>query len=99
MITYAKISVTAKLAAYMRRFSDIPFAEDVAEVLQAREAFDNDAQLDAFLARLGLRGHVVSQLDTVAEIVSIGALQLPRESLERSRSALNLWILSPVNAL
>ncbi len=62
-------------------------------------AFDNDAQLDAFLARLGLRGHVVSQLDTAAEIISIGALQLPRESLERSRSALNLWILSPVNAL
>jgi len=39
-MTYAKIGVTAKLAAYMRRFSDIPFAEDVAQALQAREAFD-----------------------------------------------------------
>ena len=52
MTTYAKISVTAKLAAYMRRFSDIPFAEDVAEVLQAREASSRYPQRQGFMAAI-----------------------------------------------
>jgi O-methyltransferase involved in polyketide biosynthesis len=38
--SFEKISLTAKLAAYMRQFSDIPFAKDVAERLRAREAFE-----------------------------------------------------------
>jgi O-methyltransferase involved in polyketide biosynthesis len=37
---FAKISLTAKLAAYMRQFSDVPFAADVAHLLRAEEAFD-----------------------------------------------------------
>ncbi len=37
---FAKISPTAKLAAYMRQFSDIPFAAEIAELVQAREAFE-----------------------------------------------------------
>jgi hypothetical protein len=39
-IAFAKISLTARLAAWMRQFSDIPFAGDVALELRAREAFD-----------------------------------------------------------
>jgi O-methyltransferase involved in polyketide biosynthesis len=39
-IDYEKISVTAQLAAYMRQFSDIPFASDVAELLHSREVFE-----------------------------------------------------------
>jgi O-methyltransferase involved in polyketide biosynthesis len=39
-IDYEKISLTAQLAAYMRQFSDIPFASDVAELLHAREVFE-----------------------------------------------------------
>ena len=35
-----KISLTAQLAAYMRQFSDIPFAGDVAELLHSREVFE-----------------------------------------------------------
>ena len=34
------ISVTAKLAAYYRQFSDIPFATEVAKRIGADEAFD-----------------------------------------------------------
>ena len=39
-LDFEKISVTAKLTAYMRQFTDIPFASDVAELVHAREAFD-----------------------------------------------------------
>ncbi len=38
---YAKISLTAKLTAYMRQFTGVPFADDVAELVHAREAFDH----------------------------------------------------------
>src|SRR6476646_5666297 len=34
------ISVTAKIAAYYRQFSDIPFAEEVAKRIGAEAAFD-----------------------------------------------------------
>ena len=37
---FAKISVTAKLAAHMRQFSDIPYAADTADIIQARPAFE-----------------------------------------------------------
>src|SRR5512142_2492418 len=40
-IDYEKISLTAQLAAYMRQFSDIPFASDVAELLHSREVFES----------------------------------------------------------
>ena len=39
-INYENISLTAHLAAYMRQFSDIPFASDVAELLHSREVFE-----------------------------------------------------------
>ena len=39
-VQFDKISLTAKLAAYMRQFSDIPFAQEVAQHLRAQEAFD-----------------------------------------------------------
>ena len=39
-VQFDKISLTAKLAAYMRQFSDIPFAQDVAQHLRAQEAFE-----------------------------------------------------------
>lgn len=37
---FAKISVTAKLAAHMRQFSDIPYASDIADLTGARASFD-----------------------------------------------------------
>jgi O-methyltransferase involved in polyketide biosynthesis len=37
---FAKISLTAKLAAYMRLFTDIPYATDIAEIIRARAAFE-----------------------------------------------------------
>jgi O-methyltransferase involved in polyketide biosynthesis len=36
---FEKVSLTARLAAYMRQFSDIPFAQDVAQRVRAEEAF------------------------------------------------------------
>jgi O-methyltransferase involved in polyketide biosynthesis len=40
-IDYEKISLTAQLAAYMRQFSDIPYAGDVAELLHSQEVFED----------------------------------------------------------
>jgi O-methyltransferase involved in polyketide biosynthesis len=39
MTHYEKISPTAKLVAYLRRFSDIPFAKDIAEESGAERTF------------------------------------------------------------
>jgi len=39
-MSFEKISLTAKLTAYMRQFSDVPFAKEVAEAVGARAAFD-----------------------------------------------------------
>ncbi len=39
-ISFEKVSLTAQLAAYMRQFSDIPFAKDVAELLHSQEVFE-----------------------------------------------------------
>lgn len=39
-LDFARISLTARLTAYMRQFSDIPFAKDVARHVRADEAFD-----------------------------------------------------------
>lgn len=41
---HSKISVTAKLVAYFRKFSDIPFAEEVASYIGAEEAFQEVAR-------------------------------------------------------
>ena len=37
---FAKLSVTKRFAAYMRQFSDIPYAADTADIIQARPAFE-----------------------------------------------------------
>jgi O-methyltransferase involved in polyketide biosynthesis len=37
---FAKISLTARFVAYMRLFTDIPYATDIAELIRARAAFD-----------------------------------------------------------
>src|SRR5690349_2676149 len=39
-ISFEKVSLTAQLAAYMRQFSDIPFASDVAELLHSQDVFE-----------------------------------------------------------
>jgi len=44
-IDYSKISITAKLVAYFRQFSDIPFAQDVAGFVRAEEALHEIASL------------------------------------------------------
>jgi O-methyltransferase involved in polyketide biosynthesis len=40
-LDYSKIALTAKLTAYLRQFTDISFAKDVAEVINARAAFED----------------------------------------------------------
>src|ERR671923_28082 len=39
-VNFEKISLSARLTAYMRQYSDIPFAKDVANRLQAEAAFE-----------------------------------------------------------
>ena len=40
-VSFHKVSLTARLTAYMRQFADIPFAKDVAELLRAQDAFES----------------------------------------------------------
>ncbi len=52
-MSFDQISITARLIAYMRQFSDIPFAKDVAAELHARETFEellheNNMRLEDF---------------------------------------------------
>jgi O-methyltransferase involved in polyketide biosynthesis len=44
-IDYSKISITAKLVAYFRQFSDIPFAQDVSDFVRAEEALQEIASM------------------------------------------------------
>src|SRR6185312_10375896 len=39
-VNFDKISLTAKMTAYMRQYSDIPFAKEVAQQVRAREALE-----------------------------------------------------------
>ena len=39
-LNFEKVSLTARLTAYMRQYSDIPYAKDVANFLRADEAFE-----------------------------------------------------------
>ncbi len=49
---YNKISITAKLVAFFRQFSDIPFAKEVAEYVHAADAITEiSKQLDESAAR------------------------------------------------
>ena len=57
-------------------------------------AFDDHAQLLAFLSGLGLQAQVLNQLDEAPDIVSMDALNLPRRILERARPRLHLWMLT-----
>jgi len=41
---YSKISPTAKVVAYWRKFSDVPFANDVAEMVNAKEVWNEILQ-------------------------------------------------------
>ena len=41
--SYEKISPTAKLAAYLRTFTDIPFAKEIAKKSGAKKAFQEFA--------------------------------------------------------
>jgi len=40
-MSFEKISLTAKLTAYMRQFSDVPFAKEIAEAVGAKAAFED----------------------------------------------------------
>jgi len=44
-IDYDKISITAKLVAYFRQVSDIPFAQDVSDFVRAEEAMQEIASM------------------------------------------------------
>ena len=56
-------------------------------------AFENDEELSGFLEGLGLEAQVFYQLDLAGEIVSVTALHLPPQLLERLRPRLRLWVL------
>jgi O-methyltransferase involved in polyketide biosynthesis len=58
-------------------------------------AFDNDAALQAFLARCRLVSEPVNQLDLVPEVVSMRTLALAPETLARLAPRLKLWIVRP----
>jgi hypothetical protein len=57
-------------------------------------AFDDEAQLRTFLGGLGLRARVLNQVDVAPDVVSMGALNLAPEVLERAKPGLRLWVIT-----
>lgn len=92
----SSISLTARLAAYMRQFTDIPFAIVAAATDRPMysNAFDSVDDLYAFLGRTWLSGRSVNQLELVPHLVSPGALHLPQALPGLAGQAMNLWLLS-----
>ena len=59
-------------------------------------AFGDEADLTAFLARVGFEMQVRSQIDESPALSSISALGLSPALVERMRPLLRVWIMSPV---
>jgi O-methyltransferase involved in polyketide biosynthesis len=59
-------------------------------------AFPDAAALQSFFDRVGFSARVLSQVDEAGEVVSVETLKLPRETLERLKPRLKLWVLSAV---
>ena len=60
-----------------------------------RNIFDNEKHLDSFLDKMGLHAEALHQTDLVSSVVSIGALHLPGNFLDKVKQQLNLWVISP----
>jgi O-methyltransferase involved in polyketide biosynthesis len=58
-------------------------------------AFEDEAALTSFLARVGFDVRVVSQIDEAHALSSIAALGLSPTWTERMRSVLRVWIMTP----
>ena len=60
-----------------------------------RNIFDNEKHLDSFLDKMGFHAEALHQTDLVSPVVSIGALHLPGDFLEKVRQKMNLWVIAP----
>ena len=58
-------------------------------------AFADEADLTAFLARVGFDVQVRSQIDEAPALSSIAALGLPPASTDRMRPLLRVWVMTP----
>jgi O-methyltransferase involved in polyketide biosynthesis len=58
-------------------------------------AFEDEADLEAFLGRAGFDVRVRSQIDETPSFSSIQALGLSPSVIERLRGALRVWVMSP----
>lgn len=58
-------------------------------------AFEDDADLTAFLARVGFDVRVQSQIDETPALSSLSALGLSPTWTERMRNVLRVWIMTP----
>ena len=59
--------------------------------------FDSEQQLFSFFERFGLQAGVLNQADLAPDIVSLKALNLPQDIIEKARPKLNLWVLTLSN--
>ena len=63
--SYEKISPTAKLVAYLRTFSDIPYAKEIAEESGSEKVF---RELAGESAKMMVRMAFLGRLDTRSRI-------------------------------
>jgi O-methyltransferase involved in polyketide biosynthesis len=75
-----------------RRFRQVVTAATDRQMYN--NAFENRAQLEAFIAGLGLQSQALNQLDVSPDIVSIDVLKLAPQTLDRAKSQLKLWVLT-----
>ena len=57
--------------------------------------FESLDELEAFFSKVGFKAVVSNPLEDAPEPVSMGVLGLPSALLERLRSGLRLWVLTP----
>jgi O-methyltransferase involved in polyketide biosynthesis len=72
--------------------------EAITGVTQRRldaSAFEDDGDLEAFLARVGFDVEARSQIDEAPALSSLAALGLPPTWPERMRSVLRVWVMTP----
>ena len=68
---HSRISITAKLVAYYRQLSDIPFAQDVAQYIGADQAFQNLTQENELTPDIKERApHFEARYKSIVNLIS-----------------------------
>ena len=72
---HGKISITAKLVAYCRQFSDIPFAQEIAKLVHAEEAVQKLTQESGFSSNINEQApHFEARYKSIVSLIAKSGL-------------------------